>query len=192
MANNIEERLAAAESRLTELEGFVDLLERVPLFAREIGMHKQFCGAREAEKKSEANLAAKREAGRPQREADFQRFCEARLIADGNPARATTQGHILLCYRAWADEQHLVASDRLTAQELAACVLSLPGVRPSRGRNHVRAVVVIVLGVCVRREFWAENDHHNGPAIVEAEHAELKRQEQAARPKPQPEPQLYV
>jgi len=164
-------------------------VQRVPLFKRELGMHESFCRTRESEQRTEAALAARRDATRPQREADFQRFAAERLVADGNPARATTQGHILLCYRAWADEQHLVASDRLTAQELAACVLSLPGVRPSRGRNHVKAVVDIVLGVSVNRAWRQENDRFNGPAIVSEELAELKRQELAARP-PRPKDEV--
>lgn len=192
MESNVEARLAAAESRLTELEAFVDLVQRVPLFAREIGMHKQFCGAREAEKKSEAALAERREAGRPAREADFQRFVSERLVADGRPDRATTQGHILLAYREWADAQKLVASDRLTAQELATCVLALPGVRESKGMSHCRAVVPVVLGLCVRREYRQATDTHCGPAIVEAEHEEIRQREQAARPPRKQEEQLYV
>ena len=192
MSENLTERLAGIEERLAKLEAFENLVRRVPALAREITLHENFIEIRRAEQKSEAAQAARREAGRPAREEAFKRFVSERLVADGNPARATTQGHILLCYRAWADEQHLVASDRLTAQELAACVLSLPGVRESKGMSHCRAVVPVVLGLCVRREYRQATDTHNGPGIIQAEHEEIRRQQEAAKPPRKQEERLYV
>lgn len=192
MESNVEARLAALEERVKVLEVFVDLLQRVPLFKRELGMHESFCRTRESEQKTEQALAAKREAGRPAREAAFTRFVSERLIVDGRPDRATTQGHVALAYREWCDEQKLVASDRLTAQELAACVLALPGVRESKGMSHCRAVVPVVLGLCVRREYRQATDTHNGPGIIQAEHEEIRRQQEAAKPPRKQEERLYV
>ena len=191
MESNVEARLAALEERVKVLEVFVDLLQRVPLFKRELGMHESFCRTRESEQKTEQALAAKREAGRPAREAAFTRFVSERLIVDGRPDRATTQGHVALAYREWCDSQKLVASDRLDAKELAACVLRLPGVRESRGMNHCRAVVPVVLGVCIQRAFREPNDRFNGDRVIAAEHEELRRQEQAARPPRPKEEVLY-